>query len=129
MNDDNKDTIDIIYQGQRQMVQKKYNAASPHYHCVIVLIQIDDFKKGMNLKPSIYVYNLQQRLFDLLSAMTSNHKLTEQQYIAARVQYLAAEREFRRDINYWDDNSEEIWDASREFNVDEVPFVIDKKNK
>ncbi len=91
-----------------------------------------------------YIYKIINRHHLNNRASTSNRKLTEEQYVAARVKYLLKEREFRRHINVivprpdnydvhyeeiWPDDVEEIWDATREFNLDEVPFVIDPKTK
>ena len=75
---------------------------------------------------------------------TSDRAVTDEDYLAARGKYLRFERDImrklsiilRRPDNYCDDHEEvwdgttpdEIWDASRMFNVDEVPFFIDMKS-
>eukprot|EP01083_Nonionella_stella_P168540 569331_1 len=70
---------------------------------------------------------------------SSDRKMSNETYITARPSYLGRERAFRRAIgvilqrpaDYDDDHQEiwcegqmEIWDASREFNLDEVPFAM-----
>ena len=72
--------------------------------------------------------------------------MTAEQYLEARVEFLRVEREFRRLIgiivkrpsNYCDTHEEdwdciepeaELWDGAREYNVDEVPFIMDIKKK
>ena len=80
-----------------------------------------------------------------MSEPSSDHKMLETDYIRARVLFLKIEREFRRkvgvivqrpaeydkicDQEIWDDDVQEIWDATREFNLDEVPFIINMKSK
>ena len=71
---------------------------------------------------------------------TSDRKMSAEEYISKRPQYLKIERQFRRDIgvilprpvNYnefheeiWQDGEMEKWDARRELNIDEVPFQLD----
>ncbi len=73
-----------------------------------------------------------------------------EEYIEVRPRYLETERAFRRIVgvilkrpdNYdndenikqyheeiWDDGVDEIWDAEREFNLDEVPFTMNTDSK
>ncbi len=80
----------------------------------------------------------------------SDRKLNPPQFIQARKVYLPCEREFRRRCEVivqkpadYDDSHEEIWnlldvngneiteiwDAAREFNLDEVPFIMDIRTK
>ncbi len=76
---------------------------------------------------------------------SSDRKMSFDDYIRVRPRYLRKERKFRRDIGVivkkprrydwhhveiWeDDEVEEIWDAEREWNLDEVPFTFDMDSK
>ncbi len=76
---------------------------------------------------------------------SSDRKMSNEDYIRVRPTYLRKERKFRRNIGIilrkpldydencveiWnDDEIEEIWDAEREFNLDEVPFAFDMDAK
>ena len=71
--------------------------------------------------------------------------MSPEQYVAQRVKYMAKERAFRKkievivkrpvgyqrkyDIEVWNDGEQYKWDAKREFNGDEVPFIIDMDSK
>ncbi len=74
----------------------------------------------------------------------SEKDMTHQMYINARPSYLAKERKFRREIGVivqrpedyddfheeiWEEGLTEVWDAKREFNLDEVPFMLDINTK
>lgn len=71
---------------------------------------------------------------------TSDRKMSADEYIAKRPEYLQTEREFRRAIGVilqrpdqydrfheeiWEDGVVEKWDGERELNLDEVPFSLD----
>ncbi len=70
--------------------------------------------------------------------------MSREDYIAVRPDYLEKERAFRRAVGVilkkpvpystvheeiWLDEDDEIWDAEREFNIDEVPFYLDMKTR
>ena len=90
------------------------------------------------------MYDIQGRHNLKIKASSSDRKMTDDEYLRVRPRYLKFERNFRRSINVivprpdnysdeheeiWDDDVMEIWDATREFNIDEVPLQLELRAK